>query len=48
MATSGYDFQQVKRELLKFEAINPVELAKTDKEPSKRKKPGCKAFFNAL
>ena len=47
MATSGYDYQQVKRELLKFEAINPVELAKRDKQPSKRKKPGCKAFFNA-
>ena len=37
MATSGYGYQQVKRELLKFEAINPVELAKRDKQPSKRK-----------
>ena len=47
MATSGYDYQQVKRELMKFETINPVELAKKDKQPNKRKKPGCKAFFNA-
>ena len=47
MATSGYDYQTVKRELMKFEKIDPIELAKRDKQPNKRAKPGCKAYFNS-
>ena len=45
MATSGYDYQKVKKEMLKFENIDPVELAKKDKPESRKKKKGCKAFF---
>ena len=46
MATSGYSYQQVKKELLEFEKIDPVELAKKEKSKPKTK-PGCKVYFNA-
>ena len=35
MAVSGYNYQTVKKELLKFENMDPVELAK--RGPSKKK-----------
>ena len=45
MAASGYDYQKVKTELMKFEKIDPVELAKKPKDKSKSKSKGCKAYF---
>ena len=44
MALSGYDYQMVKRELLKYEHINPQELANKPK-PASRLKPGCRSFY---
>ena len=46
MATSGYNYQKVKKELLEFEKIDPVDLALQDK-PKKKAKHGCKAYFNS-
>ena len=45
MAASGYNYEKVKKELLKFEKIDPVKLAKKPKEKSKSKSKGCKAYF---
>ena len=47
MAISGYDDQMVKKEMLKFEHIDPVELVrkKGSKSKTKRFKPGCRAFY---
>ena len=45
MATSGYDYQNVKAEMLKFEKVDPVELAKRESSKGKNKKKGCTAYF---
>ena len=45
MATSGYDYQSVKAEMLKFEKVDPIELAKKESSKTKNKKKGCKAYF---
>ena len=47
MAISGYDYQMVKREMMKFEHVDPVELVKQkgNKSKPKRFKPGCRAFY---
>ena len=47
MATSGYSYQKVKKELLEFLKFDPIELAKRDRQ-KKKTKPGCKVYFNAL
>ena len=44
MAHSGYDYQMVKREMLKFENIDPRELANRPKR-KRQKRPGCKVFY---
>ena len=44
MALSGYDFQMVKREMLKYEKIDPRELAKRPKRSSRMEK-GCRVFY---
>ena len=46
MATSGYSYQKVKKELLEFLKFDPIELAKRDRQ-KKKTKPGCKVYFNA-
>ena len=47
MAISGYDYQMVKREIMKFENLQPEELLKKsgNKSKSKRFKPGCRGFY---
>ena len=47
MENSGYNYQEVEKEMFKFEKIDPVEFAKRGKTQSKRKRNGCKAFFIA-
>ena len=49
MALSGYKYEMVKQELLKFENVDPLELANRDKKDNKKQKskPGCKAFYVA-
>ena len=47
MAVSGYNYQTVKRELLKFENLDPVELAKRGPSKKKSNSKGCKVYFNA-
>ena len=46
LATSGYDFQAVKKELNSFTHIDPKELIKSDKKKTKKSTPGCKVYFN--
>ena len=46
MASSGYKYQNVKKDLMKFENIDPHELIKSDKKPRKAKS-GVKAFWIA-
>ena len=47
MAISGYDYQMVKKEMMKFEHVDPIELVKKtgNKTKSNRFKPGCRAFY---
>ena len=47
MAVSGYDYQSVKKELLKFENIDPKDLIKRPKN-RKKSKPGPKVYFNSV
>ena len=35
MAVSGYDYQEVKKDLFKFETIDPTKLAMKEKTKSK-------------
>ena len=46
MALSGYNFNMVKQEMLKFEHIDPHEQAKRPKK-TKKSPPGCRAFYVA-
>ena len=46
MALSGYKYETVKQELLKFEKVDPLELANQSKKKQKPK-PGCRAFYVA-
>ena len=47
LAVSGFNYQSVKKELLKFEHIDPKDLIN---KPSNKKKskPGPKVFFNSV
>ena len=45
MATSGYDYQNVKAEMMKFEKVDPIVLAKSQSSKTKNKKKGCMAYF---
>ena len=45
MATSGYDYHSVKAEMLKFEKVDPIEMAKKESFKTKNKKKGCKSYF---
>ena len=47
MAVSGYDYQTVKKELLKFENVDPIELIKRPKN-RKKSKSGPKVYFNSI
>ena len=38
MALSGYKYDRVKQELLKFENVDPLELANKDKKDNKKTK----------
>ena len=44
MAQSGYDYQMVKREMLKFENVDPRELVNRPKR-KRQNQPGCKVFY---
>ena len=45
LATSGFDYQSVKKELLKFEHVDPKDLIKRPSNKKKRKKTRPKGLF---
>ena len=46
MALSGYNYQNVKKEMMKFRDKDPVNLIKNGKTKQSRQKTGCRAYFN--